>query len=66
MNKDLKNDKKVFKKMYEEDCLENEVLVTSRKTGFSLRLLWEISLDILYLNGSFRCVYFFNMLFNST
>ena len=29
VNKDLKNDKKVFKKMYEEDCLENEVLVTS-------------------------------------
>ena len=72
------SNKRAFKKLYEEDCLEQEVcihaikksdtdkilsfyfmllhvqvLVTSRQTAFSVKLLWQMSLDILYLYGTF-------------
>jgi len=47
------SNKRAFKKLYEEDCLEKEVLVTSRQTAFSVKLLWQMSLDILYLYGTF-------------
>ena len=29
------------------------MLITSRQTGFSIKYLYEISMDILYLYGSF-------------
>ena len=56
-------------KFYDEDCLEGQVclkklrqcknlfiqyLMTTRKTGFSVKFLYEMSLDFLYLNASFR------------
>ena len=61
--------KRRYTKLYEEDCLENEVrpsniiivyklfiqvLVTSRKTAFSVKYLYEKSLDLLYLYASIR------------
>ena len=61
--------KRRYTKLYVEDCLENEVrpsniiivyklfiqvLVTSRKTAFSVKYLYEKSLDLLYLYASIR------------
>ena len=57
-----------FFKYYEEDCLEAEgikdlfnhlityfqFLITTSRTVFSVRYLYEMSLNILYLHGSFR------------
>ena len=39
---------------YDRDCLQNEYLVTSRQTAFSVMYLYDITLQILFSNSSFQ------------
>ena len=41
---------------YDEDCLENEYLVTSRQTAFSVMYLYDLTLQILFSNSSFQAL----------
>ena len=40
------DDNRTFK-YYKEDGLESQILITTRKTGFSVKFLYEIALDML-------------------
>ena len=48
------NVKKGGMKIFEEDCLQNKYLVTSRKTAFSISLLYNTTLKIYHHNGTFE------------
>ena len=41
---------------YDQDCLSNEYLVTSRQTAFSTKYLYDITLQILFSNSSFQAL----------
>ena len=40
-------------KLYDKDCLENPILVVSRKTAFSIPWLYSTTLKIYHFNASF-------------
>ena len=41
-------------RVYDQDCLSKEFLVTSRKTAFQIAFLYQKSLDINFFHGSFN------------
>jgi hypothetical protein len=41
---------------YDQDCLANEYLVTSRQTAFSIMYLYDITLQILFSNSYFQAL----------
>ena len=41
---------------YDQYCLSNEYLVTSRQTAFSTKYLYDITLQILFSNSSFQAL----------
>ena len=42
---------------YEDTCLDQPYLITSRKTGFAIDLLYEWTLNILHHNSRYWCIY---------
>ena len=43
-------------KIYDKDCLENALLVVSRKTAFSIPWLYGATLKIYHFNATFDCL----------
>ena len=48
--------KKGGSKIYDNDCLQQKYLVVSRKTAFSIPMLYSTTLKVYHHNGTFDCL----------